>query len=178
MTMLVSVADHARRVEVRHRLEDPRRALVTKDLLVALRCVGLEQLSMQTIGTGSLDTQAGGALAGAGALALVDIARRSQVAPLVLTALSALFSLWAILSTSRGKSGPTPTQILHGRRLVDEQGVETFLSDEEAEWVLIGDVEVTIHQNTELLDRKASAVFRATAILLIGIVVLVLSEAI
>jgi hypothetical protein len=163
------------RVEVVGILGDSRQP-PTERMLVMLRSVALEQLSIQVVAAGSLDTQAAGALAGAAGLAAVDLALGRWAPPLVLALISSTFSIRTILGAGLRASGPSPGEILNGRDFIDERGDQVTLSDSETESVVLGDLEKAIRQNGRQLGRKARTVFRATVTLLFGLAALVLSQ--
>lgn len=177
---LEALEDAAARVrwreEVVRRLDDPRRTPSAPPPLGMVRAVGLEQLSMQVIGSGSIDTQAGGVVAGAGALAAIDLALGGWLAVLVVAAISALYAFRTLL-VSVPSTGPTPTQILAARSFDDEHGQNVLLDDDEAGWLVLGEIEVAINSNGALLQTRGKLVTRAIAALLVGIIVLVVLEA-
>jgi hypothetical protein len=160
---------------IRERLSDPRREYASERLLGSLRAVGMEQLSMQAATAGSLDTLVGGTLAGAGALAAVDIALKAKHAPLGLAALAAVFAIGAAVPRRPG-NGPTITQILRMCRFKDSGGQEAGLEDDEVEWLLVGDIEREVHKNTRTLKLRSRMMALAIVSLLAGLMVLAVEE--
>lgn len=136
----------------------------------------MEQLSIQTVAAGSQDTQAGVVLAGAGALAAADSSLRGWVWPLIAALVSGVFALMAIV-IAKPEGGPVVSKLLNRRVFLDRQGREILLSDDEAEWMLVGDIEVAVDRNARQLAIRGRLVALAILALLAGLGDLVALEA-
>lgn len=136
----------------------------------------MEQLSIQTVAAGSQDTQAGVVLAGAGALAAADSSLGEWVWPLIAALVSVVFALMAIL-IGKPEGGPVLSKLLNRRVFLDRQGREILLSDDEAEWMLVGDIEVAVDRNARQLAIRGRLVAVAILALLAGLGDMVALEA-
>ncbi len=140
-----------------------------------LRGIGMKQLSMQTSGLGSIDTQAVGALAAAGALAALDVALDQWLWLLVMPLIAALFALLVMIA-GKPAIGPSPEKIMRMRSFLDPEGKEVILDDIDVEWLVVGDVEDSLQANAKLIDERARAVLCAAGALFLGVVVLMVLE--
>jgi hypothetical protein len=141
-------------------------------MLAALRETANTQIIIQSAGLGSLDTQAGVAMAGAAGLAAVDLSLKEWVLPLALAGAAALLAITALLVWGPW-GGPEPRQVLRGRIFKDEDGNEVLLEDEETEWLLIGDLNLAIRMNDKFARLQKLFITLAGLALLGGIVSLV-----
>lgn len=156
---------HERAIE---RLSTPERQGIEAELLRSLREVGLEQLSMQAATAGSFDTLVGGILAGAGALAAVDVALHARHSPLIAAGFCALFGMVAALRR-RPQNGPTIPEMLAMRRVADVSGKQYALEDNEVEWLVVGDIARTVDNNAGVLRWRAVWIGAAIFSLLFGL---------
>jgi hypothetical protein len=162
--------------EVARRLSDQRR-IKKGPLLSALRAVGMEQLVIQTIGAGSQDTQAGIVLAGSAALATFDSTLpKTWELPLIAALAAAVVAIIAVL-LAKPEGGPPLSKLIDRRFFIDQSGREIVLDDDEAEWILVGDIEVAVDRNARQLARRGRMISLAMILLVIGVADLVGLEA-